>query len=107
LPRDPDRLKPHHSTGGSGALRFTKPPARKNQLVNLRYADDRLEVVVQDVDIGASERLLRGEVEVHRFGLRNMRRQVAALGGTFEAENGEDSGVVIQISIPLTASSTL
>jgi signal transduction histidine kinase len=72
-------------------------------LIDIQYSDDRLDVVVQDDGIGASERVLRGAVELPRFGLRNMRRQIAALGGTFEATNGDESGVIVRMSVPLTA----
>jgi signal transduction histidine kinase len=35
------------------------------------------------------------------FGLRHMRQQVLNLGGVFEVANGEESGTIVRVSVPL------
>jgi signal transduction histidine kinase len=73
-------------------------------LVSVRFEPTRVDLVIQDDGVGASELALRTEEggQMH-FGLGNMRRQVAVLGGTLEAANGDDGGLTVKVSIPLTA----
>src|SRR5260370_1264238 len=56
---------------------------------------------VQDDGVGASDQILRHyqESSTH-FGLKRSRRQVEALGGTFEVRNGEESGLAIRVRLP-------
>jgi signal transduction histidine kinase len=70
-------------------------------LVSLRYSDNHVDLVIQDDGIGASEQILEHyqESSTH-FGLKRSRRQVEALGGTFEVRNGEESGLAIRASLP-------
>jgi signal transduction histidine kinase len=70
-------------------------------LVSLRYSDNHVDLVIQDDGIGASEQILQHyqESSTH-FGLKRSRRQVEALGGTFEVRNGEESGLAIRASLP-------
>jgi signal transduction histidine kinase len=70
-------------------------------LVSLRYSDDHVDLVIQDDGIGASEQILQHypESSTH-FGLKRSRRQVEALGGTFEVRNGEESGLAIRARLP-------
>lgn len=71
-------------------------------LANVRYEPDRVEVVIQDDGVGASELALRIDaVSQLHYGLRNMRQQIEAIGGTFSAANGEESGFVVRFSVPL------
>jgi signal transduction histidine kinase len=73
-------------------------------LVSLRYSDDHVDLVIQDDGIGASEQMLQHyqESSTH-FGLKRSRRQVEALGGTFEVLNGEESGLAIRARLPAGA----
>jgi signal transduction histidine kinase len=70
-------------------------------LVSLRYSDEHVDLVIQDDGVGASEQILQTyqESSTH-FGLKRSRRQVEALGGTFEVRNGEESGLAIRARLP-------
>ena len=72
-------------------------------LVSVRYRRP-VDVVVQDDGVGApvpvQDRVDQNELH---FGVRNMRRQVAALGGTFELLSGDEGGLTVRFSIPLVA----
>ncbi|HTW20133.1 MAG TPA: GAF domain-containing protein [Mycobacteriales bacterium] len=70
-------------------------------LVRLRYQQDRVDLVIQDDGVGASELVLKTFPESHlHFGLRHIRELVIERGGVFEAANGEEAGFVIRTSIP-------
>jgi signal transduction histidine kinase len=73
----------------------------KRVLVSLRYSDEHVDLVIQDDGIGASEQVLQHyqESSTH-FGLKRSRRQVEALGGTFDVLNGEESGLAIRARLP-------
>src|SRR5487761_1818429 len=73
-------------------------------LVSLRYSDGHVDLVIQDDGVGASEQILKTyqESSTH-FGLKRSRRQVEALGGTFEVHNGEESGLAIRARLPARA----
>ena len=73
-------------------------------LVSLRYSDEHVDLVIQDDGVGASEQILQTyqESSTH-FGLKRSRRQVEALGGTFEVRNGEESGLAIRARLPASA----
>jgi signal transduction histidine kinase len=70
-------------------------------LVSLRYSDEHADLVIQDDGVGASEQILKNyqDSSTH-FGLKRSRRQVEALGGTFEVHNGEESGLAIRARVP-------
>jgi signal transduction histidine kinase len=71
-------------------------------LVSVRYAPDHLDVVVQDDGVGAPDLVLRSYRDSHlHFGLRHMRQQIVALGGDFDVANGEESGLVVRLGVPL------
>jgi signal transduction histidine kinase len=72
-------------------------------LVSLRHEPDRLDLVVQDDGVGAPEILLRTfhDSQLH-FGLRHIRQLVIDRCGSFEVSNGEEAGLVIRVSLPLT-----
>jgi signal transduction histidine kinase len=71
-------------------------------LVSLRYAPGHLDVVVQDDGVGAPDLVLRSYRESHlHFGLRHMREQIVGLGGDFDVANGEESGLVVRLGVPL------
>jgi signal transduction histidine kinase len=76
----------------------------KRVLVSLRYSDEHVDLVIQDDGIGASDQVLQHyqESSTH-FGLKRSRRQVEALGGTFEVRNGEESGLAIRARLPAGA----
>jgi signal transduction histidine kinase len=76
-------------------------------LVSIRYDDDRVDVVVQDDGAGVSElvRCTFQDSYLH-YGLRHMRKQILSLGGTFEIVQGEESGTIVRLSVPLAASTT-
>jgi signal transduction histidine kinase len=73
-------------------------------LVSLRYSDEHVDLVIQDDGVGASDQILQHyqESSTH-FGLKRSRRQVEALGGTFEVRNGEESGLAIRARLPARA----
>jgi signal transduction histidine kinase len=73
-------------------------------LVSVRFEPTCVDLVIQDDGVGASPAALRTEEggQMH-FGLGNIRRQVAALGGTMEIGNGDDGGLAVKVSIPLIA----
>jgi signal transduction histidine kinase len=59
-------------------------------------------VVVQDDGVGAPDMVLRSYRESHlHFGLRHMREQIVGLGGDFDVANGEESGLVVRLGVPL------
>src|SRR6267143_546300 len=70
-------------------------------LVSLRYSNNHVDLVIPDDGIGASEQILQHyqESSTH-FGLKRSRRQVEALGGTFEVGNGEESGLAVRARLP-------
>lgn len=71
-------------------------------LVNIRYETGEVTVVVQDDGVGAPEQILRRDTESYlHYGLRNMRQQIMALGGTLEIVNGEESGLTVRATVPL------
>jgi signal transduction histidine kinase len=73
-----------------------------NVLVRLIYEADRLDVVIQDDGVGAPEELLSTFQDSYlRFGLRHMRELVVDRGGSFDVANGDESGLVIRVSLPL------
>ena len=76
-------------------------------LVSLRHEPDRVDLVVQDDGVGASETLLRTfqDSQLH-FGLRHIRQLVIDRGGSFEISNGEEVGVVVRVSLPLKLGET-
>jgi len=73
-------------------------------LVSLRYSDEHVDLVIQDDGVGASEQILKNyqDSSTH-FGLKRSRRQVEALGGSFEVHNGEESGLAIRARVPAQA----
>jgi signal transduction histidine kinase len=77
-------------------------------LVNIRYEADRVDVVLQDDGDGASDLALRTDrtSQLH-YGLRNMRQQIEGLDGTFKAENGEESGFTVRITVPIASQDPL
>jgi signal transduction histidine kinase len=76
----------------------------KRVLVSLRYSEDHVDLVIQDDGVGASEQILHHYQESGtHFGLKRSRRQVEALGGTFEVNNGEESGLAIRARLPVRA----
>jgi signal transduction histidine kinase len=75
-------------------------------LVSLRYSDDRVDVIVQDDGVGIGDLVLRTFADdSFHFGLRHMYRQMLDVGGTFEAANGEETGVTVKVSVPLQVDS--
>ncbi|HVS49970.1 MAG TPA: GAF domain-containing protein [Candidatus Dormibacteraeota bacterium] len=82
----------------------TRHARAKRVLVSLRYSDGHVDLVIQDDGVGASEQILQNyqESSTH-FGLKRSRRQVEALGGTFEVHNGEESGLAIRARLPARA----
>jgi signal transduction histidine kinase len=71
-------------------------------LVSLRYSDEHIDLVIQDDGVGASDQILQHYQESGtHFGLKRSRRQVEALGGTFEVRNGEESGLAIRARLPV------
>jgi signal transduction histidine kinase len=76
----------------------------KRVLVSLRYSNEHVDLVIQDDGVGASEQILQHyqDSSTH-FGLKRSRRQVEALGGSFEVRNGEESGLAIRARLPAQA----
>ncbi|MGZ4702450.1 MAG: GAF domain-containing sensor histidine kinase [Ilumatobacteraceae bacterium] len=74
-------------------------------LVSVRFEPDSVTITIQDDGEGSSGLALQqvGGSQMH-FGLRNMRRQIAALGGETEIENGEEGGFTVRVCIPIEAS---
>ena len=74
-------------------------------LVSLRYEADRLDLVIQDDGVGASEMLLGTFQDSYlHFGLRHIRQQVIDRGGSFMVANDAESGLALRISLPLSIS---
>jgi signal transduction histidine kinase len=74
-------------------------------LVSLRFSSDHADLVIQDDGAGASELILRHYLESGtHYGLKSMHRQVAAVGGSFEVCNGEESGLAVRARVPLPKS---
>lgn len=71
-------------------------------LVSLRFSDDQVDLVIQDDGVGASEQVLRHYQESGtHFGMKRSRRRVEDLGGSFEARNGEESGLAVRARLPV------
>jgi signal transduction histidine kinase len=82
----------------------TRHARARRVLVSLRYSNEHVDLVIQDDGVGASEQILKHyqDSSTH-FGLKRSRRQVEALGGTFEVHNGEESGLAIRARVPAQA----
>jgi signal transduction histidine kinase len=73
-------------------------------LVSLRYSDEHVDLVIQDDGVGASDQILKHYQESGtHFGMKRSRRQVEALGGSFDVGNGEESGLAIRVRLPVKA----
>jgi signal transduction histidine kinase len=79
----------------------TRHAKARRVLLSLRYSNEHVDLVIQDDGVGASEQILKHyqDSSTH-FGLKRSRRQVEALGGTFEVHNGEESGLAIRARVP-------
>jgi signal transduction histidine kinase len=76
-------------------------------LVSLGYHDDRVDVVIQDDGVGAPEVVLGGFQDSHlHFGLRHMSEQSIQHGGSFEIANGDETGLVLKVGLPLPPGDT-
>jgi signal transduction histidine kinase len=75
-------------------------------LVSIRFDADRVDVIVQDDGVGASDVVLRNYPNSYlHFGLRHRREQILELGGRFDVENGEESGVIVTMTVPVASAS--
>jgi signal transduction histidine kinase len=73
-------------------------------LVSLRFSDDHVDLVIQDDGVGASEQVLRTYQDSGtHFGMKRSRRRVEDAGGSFEAGNGEESGLAVRARLPVPA----
>jgi signal transduction histidine kinase len=71
--------------------------------LGIRLDHDSVSVATQDDGVGAPDLVLRGFQESYlHFGLRNMRQQIIERSGTFEVANGEEGGLTVRVSVPLT-----
>ncbi|MCU1427854.1 MAG: two-component sensor histidine kinase [Actinomycetia bacterium] len=76
-------------------------------LVSLRHGDHHVDVVIQDDGVGASDLVLTTYQDSYlHFGLRHMRQQIFDLGGTFDVSNGEETGTIVRVSVPLPPDAT-
>jgi signal transduction histidine kinase len=72
-------------------------------LVSIRLNHDSVSLAIQDDGVGAPDLVLRSFQESYlHFGLRNMRQQILERSGTFEVTNGEEGGLIVKLSVPLT-----
>jgi signal transduction histidine kinase len=72
-------------------------------LISVRYEPGRVDVVIQDDGVGAPDIILQTFQDSYlHFGLRSMRQQTIERGGTFEVANGDESGLVVRFSVPLS-----
>lgn len=72
-------------------------------LISLHYTDEQVQLVVQDDGVGAAPEVLDQLTteKSNGFGLISARRQVAALGGSFDVSNGEEGGLVVRARVPI------
>jgi len=74
----------------------------KRVLVSLRYSSDHVDLVIQDDGVGASDQILKHYTESGtHFGMQGSRRQVEEQGGSFEVDNGEESGLAVRARLPM------
>jgi signal transduction histidine kinase len=76
-------------------------------VVTLRRSRGGVTLAVQDDGVGAPALLLRsiGSSFTH-FGLRGLQERIRKLGGAFTVHNGEDSGLVVRVRVPVRESPT-
>jgi signal transduction histidine kinase len=76
-------------------------------VVTLRRSRGGVTLAVQDDGVGAPALLLRsiGSSSTH-FGLRGMHERIRKLGGVLTVRNGEDSGLVVRVRVPVQAAPT-
>jgi signal transduction histidine kinase len=76
-------------------------------VVTLRRSRGGVTLAVQDDGVGAPALLLRsiGASFTH-FGLRGLQERIRKLGGAFTVHNGEDSGLVVRVRVPVRESPT-
>ncbi|HXW48516.1 MAG TPA: ATP-binding protein [Xanthobacteraceae bacterium] len=80
----------------SNAVRHAQPSAI---YVTISATEDTAYVEVKDDGVGFSQ-----SDQTMGFGINGMRERVAALGGTFEAQNRKDGrGIIVSAKIPLSA----
>jgi signal transduction histidine kinase len=95
-----------YAVGKEALTNVVKHARARVVLVSIRYAPDHVDVVVQDDGVGMPDLAIeRDERSVLHYGLQNMRQQIGVLGGTFEIQNGDESGLTIRARVPLPAAS--
>lgn len=71
-------------------------------LVGLHTTSDSLDLVIQDDGDGAPELLLQHFAEgATHVGLKSMKQQVEAVGGTFSAVNSDERGFTVRVRVPV------
>ena len=71
-------------------------------LIEACVLGEKVSGVIQDDGDGAADLILRNypESSTH-YGLKGLRKIVAAAGGRFEVGNGEESGLVVKARLPI------
>jgi signal transduction histidine kinase len=70
-------------------------------LVNVRYSEHHVDLVIQDDGNGAAASILDDYTKnTTHFGLRSMQRQIEELGGEFTVSNGDENGLVVRARVP-------
>ncbi len=70
-------------------------------IVGVHFSEQAVTLVVQDNGRGIDPVVLaEAETSSAHLGLLSMRRRAEALGGSFEARNGQDGGFVVRVVIP-------
>jgi signal transduction histidine kinase len=70
-------------------------------LISLHYESDRVWLVVQDDGTGLADAGRDQGDGARHFGMVDMRRRIDDLGGSLDIANGDESGVVVRITVPL------
>lgn len=75
-------------------------------MVSLRFSAGSISIVILDDGIGMPTSILRNyEGSYLHFGLRHMREQVLSRGGTMEVGNGDETGAIVRIVLPVVSES--
>jgi signal transduction histidine kinase len=74
----------------------------RTALVSVRAGSQEIVVVIQDDGVGVPALILDSfESSYLHYGLRHMRQQIVAIGGSFQVTTGEEGGAVVRIIVPI------
>lgn len=84
-----------------GLANVRKHSGAELAVVSLAVRDGMVSMTIQDNGVGVPEEVMALAPHIQRFGLVAIRRQVERLGGACEISNGDESGCVLRVWVPV------